>query len=97
MELIPNIPNLPKRWDMLLFIVGILLIYFNQGSKAFLLLGIAFLGIGIIIALAEPLATLAYPEHTTKEEAISWIIFYFFVTGVILFIILLYTWTLVKM
>lgn len=95
--LFPNFPEFPKTWDMLLFVVGIGLIYFNQGNKSFVLLGILFLGVGIIIALLYPLATMTLPKYPSDDEVKEWIWVYVSLTGIILFFILFLSWIFIKM
>jgi len=86
---IPNIPQIPKRWDQLLFVAGLGLMYFNQGNKWCFLFGIFLLGVGVIIALSPIIDKIVFKEEPTYEEGKSFFFLYLFLSGAILFIVIL--------
>lgn len=88
MQEIPNFPQIPKRWDQLLFVAGLGLMYFNQKSQLFFLLGILLFGVGIIIAMTEQVAIFTFKEERSYEERKSVALIYFCISGLILFGIL---------
>jgi hypothetical protein len=85
---VPAFPNLPHTWDKLLFVVGLVFIFFNQGNLWFILLGIFLCGIGAIIGLTEFLATWTLNPDPTEDEKKGWLKLYFSISGLILLLFL---------
>jgi len=85
---VPAFPNLPHTWDKLLFVGGLVFIFFNQGNYWFVLLGVSLCGVGAIIGLAEPLATMTLNKYPTETEVKDWIWIYLPVSGLILIVVL---------
>jgi len=85
---VPTFPNLPHTWDKLLFVGGLVFIFFNQGNLWFILLGVFLCGIGAIIGLAEPIATATLNKYATDSEVNDWLWIYLPVSGLILVVLL---------
>ena len=84
---IQNIPQIPKRWDQLLFVAGLGLMYFNQGNAACFVFGVFLLGVGVIIALAPFAYEIRFKDKPTNDEERVFEINYLLGTVLILFFI----------
>ena len=85
---IPNIPQIPKRWDQLLFVAGLGLMYFNQGNAVCFVFGVFLLGVGVIIALGPFAKEMRFKDTPNYDEERNFVMSYLFGTGLFLFLIL---------
>jgi magnesium-transporting ATPase (P-type) len=88
----PNIPKIPEKWDMFLFVTGLGVLYFGIGNRWFILLGVLLLGVGIIIALGPMLEkwTLFKRKYEpTDKERRDWFENYIYSSAFILLILLI--------
>jgi hypothetical protein len=83
-----NIPNLPDRWDLVLFILGFVAVFFNQGNNWMILFGVFLMGVGVILGASEHIAKLTLNKYATESEVKEWIKVYFSLTGIFFFMFL---------
>ena len=83
----PTIPNLPPTWDKILFIIGVVFIFFYQANKWFILIGVGFIGIGAIIGLAELVVMSSVGKSASDDEVKSAFVAYLMITLFVLFIL----------
>jgi hypothetical protein len=83
-----DIPTLPARWDLVLFILGFAAVFFYLSNKWMILFGVFLMGLGIILGAFPHISLLALSKYPTDDEVQDWVAVYFVGTGFLLLFVL---------
>jgi hypothetical protein len=88
-RMIMNIPNLPNRWDLALFILGVFaLFYAFQSDKVLILVSVFLMASGVTIGAQPYLLHLTTRQDATDDEVKKWLYNYYALWGVALLAVL---------